>query len=313
MILATADIEQKNMASLPIANSFNSSIFHDVWKYDLINISGNNIKVSNIIIALILLFLGLRFSKKITRFTIKLLSKKLKEDADTIYTIERLISYALFIITIFVALQIANIPLGIFAFIGGALAIGIVLGAQGVVTNFINTIVIMVEKPVKIGDVIEIQETVGRVKAIGTRCITIDSIDSGEILIPNAILIQNKLSKWTHAGNKTSYHVYVNIPKENNAELQHDLIINQLKLVAKDLDFIAPKSEVEIYLTSIEKLKDQFCLSFLGNANLVKGARDIRHKINLALLQHLKNNFNVEYSRNLGNSKKSSYELTPRS
>jgi small-conductance mechanosensitive channel len=288
------------MSHFSLPSSFSPAVFDDLWKYDVLHISGNAIKVSNIVIAIIVLFIGIKFTKKITQIILKVLSKKFHDDPDTAHTINRLVSYSLLILNIFISLQIANIPLGIFTFIGGAFAIGIGLGAQGIVSSFINTIVIMIEKPVKIGDVIEIQETIGRVKFIGTRCITISSVNSEEILIPNSMLMQNKLSKWTHENNKTSYYVYINILKEKNLKINHDSIIKQLDLVTKDLDFITNQSDYQVYLTKIAKAKDQFRLSFLCNANLVKCSQDIRNKLNLALLKHLKTDFTVEYSKNLG-------------
>ena len=105
------------MTSLMIPSQIDPSIFHDMWQYGLVNISGNDIKVSNIIIALILLVTGLKISKKLTRLIVPIISKKLHPDQDLLYNMERLILGTFFGITILLSLQVANIPLAIFAFI----------------------------------------------------------------------------------------------------------------------------------------------------------------------------------------------------
>ena len=287
------------MTSLMIPSQIDPSIFHDMWQYGLVNISGNDIKVSNIIIALILLVTGLKISKKLTRLIVPIISKKLHPDQDLLYNMERLILGTFFGITILLSLQVANIPLAIFAFIGGAFAIGLGLGAQGFVNNLINTIIIMVEKPIKIGDIVEIQGTIGIVKSIGTRCININSFNSGEVLVPNTLLMQNKLSKWSCDDNIV-YFIYINVQKKDNLQLDHKFIIQQLKIAINELEPLIITTEPEIYLTKISELEDQFFLKFACNIKSLKEHRFIKDKVNFALLKHLNIPFKVEYSENLG-------------
>jgi small-conductance mechanosensitive channel len=223
----------------------------------------------------------------------------LDDDQDLVYTIERLLSLVFLGITILLALQVANIPLAIFAFIGGAFAIGIGLGAQGLVNNLVNTMIIIVEKPIKIGDIVEIQGAIGRVKSIGTRCITVNSFTGGDVLVPNTILMQNKFSKWSGSDN-ISYCIYINIIKKDGLQIDYDLITEQLRRISNELDFAVSSIAPEIYLTKISELEDQFFLKFTCNSKLMKEANFIKSKINFALLKHLNIPFKVEYSENLG-------------
>ncbi|MBU6184091.1 MAG: mechanosensitive ion channel [Rickettsiales bacterium] len=287
------------MTSLLSASQVDSSIFHEMWQYGLVNISGNDIKVSNIVVALLILLIGINLSKKLIKLIIPVISKKLDDDQDLVYTIERLLSLVFLGITILLALQVANIPLAIFAFIGGAFAIGIGLGAQGLVNNLVNTMIIIVEKPIKIGDIVEIQGAIGRVKSIGTRCITVNSFTGGDVLVPNTILMQNKFSKWSGSDN-ISYCIYINIIKKDGLQIDYDLITEQLRRISNELDFAVSSIAPEIYLTKISELEDQFFLKFTCNSKLMKEANFIKSKINFALLKHLNIPFKVEYSENLG-------------
>ncbi|MCP5362377.1 MAG: mechanosensitive ion channel [Rickettsiaceae bacterium] len=287
------------MTNLVPPTQVDSSIFHDMWQYGLVNISGNDIKVSNIVVALLILLIGINLSKKLIKLIMPVISKKLDEDQDLVYTIERLLSLVFLGITVLLALQVANIPLAIFAFIGGAFAIGIGLGAQGLVNNLVNTMIIIIEKPIKIGDIVEIQGAIGKVKSIGTRCITVNSFTGEDVLVPNTIIMQNKFSKWSGNDN-ISYYIYINIIKKEGVQVDHSLIAEQLRYVSNELDFAVSSIIPEVYLTKVSELEDQFSLKFTCKSKSIKEANFIKNKINFALLKHLNIPFRIEYSNNLG-------------
>jgi len=287
------------MTNLVPPTQVDSSIFHDMWQYGLVNISGNDIKVSNIVVALLILLIGINLSKKLIKLIMPLISKKLDEDQDLVYTIERLLSLVFLGITVLLALQVANIPLAIFAFIGGAFAIGIGLGAQGLVNNLVNTMIIIIEKPIKIGDIVEIQGAIGKVKSIGIRCITVNSFTGEDVLVPNTIIMQNKFSKWSGNDN-ISYYIYINIIKKEGLQVDHSLIAEQLRYVSNELDFAVSSIIPEVYLTKVSELEDQFSLKFTCKSKSIKEANFIKNKINFALLKHLNTPFRIEYSNNLG-------------
>jgi small-conductance mechanosensitive channel len=287
------------MTNLVPPTQVDSSIFHDMWQYGLVNISGNDIKVSNIVVALLILLIGINLSKKLIKLIMPVISKKIDEDQDLVYTIERLLSLLFLGITVLLALQVANIPLAIFAFIGGAFAIGIGLGAQGLVNNLVNTMIIIIEKPIKIGDIVEIQGAIGKVKSIGTRCITVNSFTGEDVLVPNTIIMQNKFSKWSGNDN-ISYYIYINIIKKEGVQVDHSLIAEQLRYVSNELDFAVSSIIPEIYLTKVSELEDQFSLKFTCKSKSIKEANFIKNKINFALLKHLNTPFRIEYSNNLG-------------
>ena len=287
------------MTNLVPPTQVDSSIFHDMWQYGLVNISGNDIKVSNIVVALLILLIGINLSKKLIKLIMPVISKKIDEDQDLVYTIERLLSLLFLGITVLLALQVANIPLAIFAFIGGAFAIGIGLGAQGLVNNLVNTMIIIIEKPIKIGDIVEIQGAIGKVKSIGTRCITVNSFTGEDVLVPNTIIMQNKFSKWSGNDN-ISYYIYINIIKKEGVQVDHSLIAEQLRYVSYELDFTVSSIIPEVYLTKVSELEDQFSLKFTCKSKSIKEANFIKNKINFALLKHLNIPFRIEYSNNLG-------------
>jgi len=174
-----------------------SEIFHKIWHYSIISVGNDSIKVSNIALALLIFMVGLKYSKKLSGRFKHYLHHTMEHDKDTANALEKIVSYAGLIVFAIIVLQIANVPLSTFAFVGGALALGIGLGGQNIMNNFISSLIIMVERPIKMGDVVEFDGVTGTVTDIGGRCVTITTFSNVEVLIPNSKLMQEILVNWT--------------------------------------------------------------------------------------------------------------------
>jgi len=106
--------------------------------------------------------------------------------------------YALVAIALFfTVLAVLKVPLGAFAFVSGAIAIGVGFGAQNVINNFISGWILMGERPIRIGDFIEIGDTRGTVEAIRTRSTRVRRVDGVHLVIPNSHLLENMVVNWT--------------------------------------------------------------------------------------------------------------------
>ncbi|UNK49119.1 mechanosensitive ion channel [Lysobacter sp. S4-A87] len=105
--------------------------------------------------------------------------------------------YALLLIGLVVALAAAGFKVGQLAFLFGALGVGIGFGLQNVVNNFVSGLILMFERPIQPGDVVEITGTAGRVREIGMRATTIKTFDGADVVVPNGTLLSEKLTNWT--------------------------------------------------------------------------------------------------------------------
>jgi small-conductance mechanosensitive channel len=121
------------------------------------------------------------------------------------------ILFFLVLILIIFALISASIPLTAFAFLGGALAIAAGFGLQTLLKNLVSGIMLLVERPMRLGDYIEVDGIRGRVTSIGIRASTIRSGDGIESLFPNSTFIENKVTNWTYtsANNRQTFTVGV--------------------------------------------------------------------------------------------------------
>jgi len=117
-------------------------------------------------------------------------------DANQVQLIKRALWISVITILFFTALGMLEVPLGAFAFISGAIAIGIGFGAQNIINNFISGWILMGERPIRIGDLLEINGTLGRVEAINTRSTRIKRVDGVRIVVPNSHLLENMVVNW---------------------------------------------------------------------------------------------------------------------
>ncbi|MFK7988081.1 MAG: mechanosensitive ion channel domain-containing protein [Sandaracinaceae bacterium] len=108
------------------------------------------------------------------------------------------VSYLLVALGVILAFGLAGVDPEQLALLGGALGVGIGFGLQNVVSNFVSGLILVAERPIKVGDVIEIGgDLVGEVQRIGIRSSTVRSLAGAEVIVPNAELISGQLINWT--------------------------------------------------------------------------------------------------------------------
>ena len=138
------------------------------------------------------IFIGILYKRLVRNFR----SHNLTEATRTL--LSNMGYYLIVVIAFFVALHFLGIDLGSLALVAGALSVGIGFGLQNIVSNFISGIILMFERSIKIGDYIELDETLrGRVTDIRMRSITITTNANIDIIVPNQDLIQNRVINWT--------------------------------------------------------------------------------------------------------------------
>jgi small-conductance mechanosensitive channel len=112
-------------------------------------------------------------------------------------SISSLSYYGLVLIGLMVALAAAGFETSQFAIIFGALGVGIGFGLQNVVNNFVSGLILMFERPIQPGDVVEVSGTSGKVREIGMRATTLTTFEGADVVVPNGTLLSEKLINWT--------------------------------------------------------------------------------------------------------------------
>lgn len=131
-----------------------------------------------------------------------------------------------YFIAFLIGLDVVGIDLTAFAVLGGAVGIGIGFGLQKITSNFISGLILLFEKSMEEGDLIELADgTYGSVKYTGARYTLIETFDSKEIMVPNEDFITNPVTNWTYSNKKGRVDITVGVSYESDIELARDLIL----------------------------------------------------------------------------------------
>ena len=177
-----------------------------------------------------LLIVGLLLTKWLVRIVSNRLASR-NVNPDVIHLVRR-IFYILAVAVLFMTLlDLINVPLTAFAFVSGAVAIGVGFGAQNIINNFISGWILMWERPIRIGDFLEVGDARGSVEAINTRSTRIRRTDGVHMLIPNSALLENTVVNWTLVDRVTRTTVRVGVaygsPVRSVAELIEQAVCEQ--------------------------------------------------------------------------------------
>lgn len=150
--------------------------------------------------AALALYLGFWFSRIIRGLMDFRIFPRTGLDSGVQYTITTTVHYVVLILSAVVALSLLGFPLTNLALVAGALGVGIGFGLQNIVNNFISGLILLFERPVKVGDLLVIDGEWGTVKEIRVRSTIFETVDRSVLIIPNSQLISGKVVNWTHYG-----------------------------------------------------------------------------------------------------------------
>lgn len=150
-------------------------------------------------------------------------------DINVVHLIQRIIYVVAIIILAMTTLELIHVPLTAFAFISGAVAIGVGFGAQNIINNFISGWILMWERPIGIGDFLEVDDTKGTVEAINVRSTRIKRVDGVHMLIPNSKLLENSVINWNLIDRNIRTNVRIGIAYDANEELAAELIMQAVE------------------------------------------------------------------------------------
>ena len=206
-----------------------STTFYDVasaiWNFPLVVVDGSPVTVGKIIVGFALIIFGFFFSKYLSKKIAGKLIKRFIQDKGAIATLETFSFYLfLSILTVF-AFNVANVPLSVFTFIGGALAIGIGFGSQNIVNNFFSGLILMMERPLRVGDFVEVDRALGIVESIGMRSTVIRSVGNKHIVVPNSTFLEKAVINWTHDTNKVRVHVSIGFAYGSPVQLLQEVLL----------------------------------------------------------------------------------------
>ncbi len=180
-------------------------------EFILFKIQDVGITISHLVVALVAVALSLLFSKIIRSILQKQLFRKLDLEQGLEYALLRFIHYVIVVIGVYIGLKTVNIPLGAIIGLFAVLGVGIGFGLQNLAANFISGIILLLERPVKVGDRLEVNDVWGDVKRISLRTTLIETPDNIAIIVPNSKLLENEVINYSYGDSKIRLRIPVGI------------------------------------------------------------------------------------------------------
>lgn len=211
-----------------------------VWNYEIATFDGNPLTIGKIFVAIFLFAAGLLITRFITaKLKIHVYDKYIESEHGQ-SVLQTVSHYILIIFFALLALKAANIPLTIFTLLGGAIAIGIGFGSQNLINNFISGLILLAEKPINIGDMIEVEGTYGRVIRVGARCTNVRTFTNIDILVPNSTFLEKNVINWTLTDDRVRTLISVGVAYGSPVAKVMELIKQAVEEEKKVLNFPEP-------------------------------------------------------------------------
>jgi potassium-dependent mechanosensitive channel len=127
--------------------------------------------------------------------------------------ISTIVHYAVLLIGFFVGLAVLGVDLTKVTILAGAFTVGVGFGLQTVINNFVCGLILLFERPIKVGDIVQIDTDIGEVRRIGIRACVIRTTEGSEVIVPNSAIISNKVTNWTLSGRDRAIEVPVTVAR----------------------------------------------------------------------------------------------------
>jgi small-conductance mechanosensitive channel len=192
-------------------------------------------------------------------------------------SIHKAIGYAGFGLALLVALSYAGLDITNIAIVAGALSVGIGFGLQSIINNFVSGLILLFERPLKVGDLIVVNGQTGRVRNISVRSTEIETGDRATLIVPNSELITNSFLNWTHRNALSS----VSVPVKTTYAADPEKVRHVLETVAAECPVILQQPKPSASFDSFGPNGFEFSLSASVADYNRRGAAmsDLRHRI----------------------------------
>lgn len=209
--------------------------------YPLFSIGGRSISVITLIIVTIFFYLTVYFAKFTRDIIFKRLRKDLHLEESRAYNLSVIWEYFIFTLGFIIVLNIMGIKLSSLLIIAGSLGIGIGFGLQTIINNFISGLVLLTDRSINVGDIVTVDNNMGKVVLIGARYTIIQTFDDQDLLIPNYKFMETNVINWTRSGLRLRVHIPFSISYNSDPEEASKIVLDLAKSYPKVMPYPPPE------------------------------------------------------------------------
>ncbi|MEE4311783.1 MAG: mechanosensitive ion channel domain-containing protein, partial [candidate division KSB1 bacterium] len=205
-------------------------VIESVWRFPIFTVKDTTVTVSSIFIFLMLMAGIVFLSKVILRHILDNILKRMKVEVGMRYNLLRIAHYIILFIGTIIAFQFIGINLSGLLVIFGFLSVGIGFGLQNIASNFISGLIILFERPIRVGDRVTVGNIEGDVVEINIRSTTVRSLNHISIIVPNSEFISAQVINWSHGDRKVRIDINVGVHYESDL----DTVLRVLREIAQE-------------------------------------------------------------------------------
>ncbi|MDP1603828.1 MAG: mechanosensitive ion channel [Legionella sp.] len=266
-------------------HSEESTLFATLYQwgeYPLVNLSGIHITGISIIEFLILVSVFIWVSKWTREFGFRWLYRD-ASDAGIRNSLSVFTQYAVILIGGFITLRVLGLDFSGMSMVVGGLAVGMGFGLRDFASNIVGGIMLLIERPVREGDLITLGAYEGRVAHIGIRSMRVSSWDNMEVLIPNAETFNKPFTNWTHQDSIVRTVIPIKVSRADDPEMIQQLILDVLAITPE----IVSEPMPQVFLKQIDEALIEFEVRYFINVQ-VHTRFEIRSKVLFAITAQFK-------------------------
>ena len=193
------------------------------------NIGGVQISLGRIVVAMLVFFALIALTRLVQRWFDSKILARTQLDSGVKNSVKAGVGYIGFFLAAMVGISWAGFNLSNIALIAGALSVGIGFGLQNIVNNFVSGIIMLIERPIKVGDIIALAGTEGFVRKINVRATELETFDRQSVIIPNSEVINTSVGNWMHTDSIRRIIIGVGVAYGSDVEKVRELLLATLE------------------------------------------------------------------------------------
>lgn len=255
----------------------------NILEFEIFNIGDFTFKVYTILI-IVLIFLITKLALWLIKKALFRSQKKNNLDKGNAYALYQIIKYVLWIIAIGLLLETIGVKVTVLIAGSAALLVGVGLGLQQTFNDIISGIILLSERSIKVGDILEIDDDIVKIENIGLRTSAGMNRDEISIIIPNSLITTNKVINWSHQSKQTRFKINVGVAYGSDV----DLVIEVLKASALEHSEISDRTLVDVRFLDFANSSLNFQVLFYSENifRIEKVKSDIRRIINRKFVEN---------------------------
>lgn len=256
--------------------------FHYIIDYPIVNISGIHITFTSTIEFLVLLSVFIWIAKWTREFCFRWLYRH-ASDPGIRHSLSVFTQYAVILVGGFLTLRVLGLDFSGMSMILGGFAVGMGFGLRDFASNIVGGLMLLIERPVREGDLITLGTYEGRVSHIGIRSMRVSSWDNMEVLIPNAETFNKPFTNWTHQDSIVRSVIPVKVSRADDPGMIQQLILDVLAIIPEIVEDPSP----QVFLKEIDEALIEFEIRYFINVHL-NTLMEIRSKVLFAIMAQFK-------------------------